>query len=135
MLPADKPLLYCPKRDRREVFLLVHVSVWARTPDTASSMYTRLSAPRTPVSFFREIRLMSYFDSNIILTFTHTAPEKQSTYTRYRYPLLPADGTRALEVRMEVRRSGELPAVSPTHSAHIRSGNTTERPNVLHTIG
>ena len=49
-------------------------------------MYTRLSAPRTPVSFFREIRLMSYFDSNIILTFTHTAPEKQSTYTRYRYP-------------------------------------------------
>jgi len=37
-------------------------------PDTRYSiehMYTRLSAPRTPVSFFREIRLISYFDRRI----------------------------------------------------------------------
>ena len=34
-------------------------------------VHAAFRAPRTPVSFFREIRLISYFDSNITLMARH----------------------------------------------------------------
>lgn len=79
-------------------------------------MYTRLSAPRTPVSFFREIRLISYFDSNITLMARHAHRAREAIDL----PLaLPAENGRSGPVRCLVNCPPSLPPTAHT-GAEIR---------------